>query len=123
LSVITDIGAAIISAGHVTAGTLFYGYLPSSPVAAVMIKVYGGKPDDLLGYEYPRFQIQVRNSNQQTAASLMHSIRATLTKTNETLSGTRYLLCRALHPPAQLSMENDTGIVRWYCDFEVIKVI
>lgn len=123
MSVITDIGAVLITAGHCTAATLFYGYLPSEPVNCVMIKVYGGKPDDLLGYEYPRFQVQVRNSNQQTAATLITAIRATLTKTNETLSGTWYPLCRALHPPAQLSLEGDSGIVKWYCDFEVMKKI
>jgi hypothetical protein len=123
MTVITDIGAVLVAASHCTAATLFNGYLPSTPVNCVMIKVYGGKPDDMLGYEYPRFQVQVRNENQQTAATLIHAIRATLTKTNETLSGTWYPLCRALHSPAQLSLEGDSGIVKWYCDFEVIKKI
>jgi len=123
MCVLTDVGAELIAAGHCTAATLFYGCLPNSPVNCVMIKVYGGEKDDLLGYEYPRFQVQVRNSNQQTAATLIHAIRATLTKTNATLSGTWYPLCQALHPPAQMSLESDSGIVKWYCDFEVIKKI
>lgn len=123
MCVLTDVGAELIAAGHCTAATLFYGYLPNSPVNCVMIKVYGGEKDDLLGYEYPRFQVQVRNSNQQTAATLIHAIRATLTKTNATLSGTWYPLCQALHSPAQMSLESDSGTVKWYCDFKVIKKI
>jgi hypothetical protein len=123
MCVLTDVGAELIAAGHCTAATLFYGCLPNSPVNCVMIKVYGGEKDDLLGYEYPRFQVQVRNSNQQTAATLIHAIRATLTKTNATLSGTWYPLCQALHSPAQMSPESDSGIVKWYCDFKVIKKI
>jgi hypothetical protein len=123
MCVLTDVGAELIAAGHCTAATLFYGCLPNSPVNCVMIKVYGGEKDDLLGYEYPRFQVQVRNSNQQTAATLIHAIRATLTKTNATLSGTWYPLCQALHSPAQMSLESDSGTVKWYCDFKVIKKI
>jgi len=123
LSVITDIGAALVTAGHCTAATLFYGYLPASPVNCVMLKVYGGRPDDPQGYEYPRFQVQVRNSNQQTAETLIQAIRSTLTISNSTKSNTWYLWCKALHPPAQLDLDSETGIVKWYCDFDVMKKI
>ncbi|MGB3944520.1 MAG: minor capsid protein [Methanothrix sp.] len=124
MGTVEDVVAVLVGAGYGTFGTnIFTGYLPASPKTAIMVKVYGGDEDDLLGYEYPKFQVQVRNANQQTAMTTITAIRATLTRMNTTTNGTWWLVCRALHPPAQMGQEADSGLFKCYCDFKVIKKI
>jgi len=125
MGVIQDIVMMLEAGGHGTFGTTIFvsTFVDAAPAAAVMVKVYGGSPDDLIGYEYPKFQVQVRNPSQLAAQTEIEAIRATLTKLNTTVNDTRWLRCRALHPPGQLGQEVVKEIPLWktYCDFEVMK--
>lgn len=113
-----------------TAATdLFYGLMPESPDACVVLYEYGGMPNEPdLGtpntrLEFPRVQVVTRGvKNDYDGPRLKaQDVVTALTKiANQTLSGVSYKAVQAIQPPFFLRRD-DNFRVEFACNFQVTK--
>lgn len=110
---LADIGAYLVTQGIGTAGTdLFYGQMPETPDVCVALFEYAGSPPEFThdgqDYENPGLQVMVRGTSYATARTTIDTIQGHLhTLANTTLSGTRYLLIRAVQSPFIFATDNN----------------
>jgi hypothetical protein len=109
-------------AGLTETTNLFKARMPDTPDTCVAVFEYSGRaPEHTLGannvWRRPRFQILVRSASYSTARALIESCFTTLTFTETTLSGTRYMRCEPLQDPFALPRDaNERAILA--CNFE-----
>ena len=125
MSLISDMSAALIAAGYATAeGTDLFAILfpPASQINCLCIIPLAGRvPVEVMGgagIDYPGVQIQVRNSDLQTAIETAEAIRLAFTKTTQG----EYTLYATRSHPVNLTNPDDikAGQYRFSVDFETI---
>lgn len=101
--IMTDVAAKIVSLGLGTAvGTdVFKGQMPDTPDVCIGVHAYGGAaPDDVLGVEYPKFQLEVRSTSPEAAYAKAYGLmKGFYALTNTTLGSTSYYRITADQDP------------------------
>ena len=129
MTLISDIVAGLVAIGYATAiGTdVWPNRFPSSPLKCVMIKAMPGQiPSEEMGgdgIDYPGFQIQVRDIDQEQAMLDADAIRLGLnnsTRGEYTVFTTRSAPID-LTNPADLEA-TDGPVYRFSVDFDTIKI-
>jgi hypothetical protein len=109
--------------GLVFATNLFVNREPAKPINCVTIYDTPGMPPYLglndTGYEYPSFQVRVRNTDQRTAWALIIGIKDSLHgRHQQTWNGTLYSVIACSDNPALLEWD-DNGNIVLVCNFNV----
>ena len=120
---LTEIGAYLATKNVGTVGAdLFLGLMPDQPDNCIALFEYAGSPPDLHWEgEYPRLQVRVRDKSYAAARAKIGTVAALLHGLCEqTLSGTRYLLIKALGAPEILKRDNNNR-VELFVNFEIMK--
>ena len=126
MSLVSSIVAALIAAGHGTAGgTDIFAYRwPPSPLSGYLIIPMGGSiPSEVQGgdgIDYPGFQVQVRDPSMETAEQMAEQVRLAL---NGITAGDYTIFTTRSHA-VDLTSPDDlmAGAYRFSADFETIYV-
>jgi hypothetical protein len=121
--IITDITNYLLTTGGLT--DVYAGDMPDQPDAAICVKAYGGEaPDEDLGVEYPKIQIEVRDAKDTNAQvtytraynamKLLYSLRAVVIGT------THYYYIKADNGPNPIGRDAK-GRMGYTVNFSVFK--
>lgn len=130
MSVLTELGSVLQTAGVGTVGTsIFLSGLPMEPVTAVGLMEYGGAAPqwtfNQIAWEQPRVQVQVRSVSGYAAARTLarQAWDALAAIRNQSISGIWYMQVAMLQSPFMLTRDEHSETVTFVFNVEVWKQV
>lgn len=130
MSVLTDLGSVLTSAGLGTAGTdLFFGQMPLRPVDCIALLEYGGSTPtwsfNQMEWEQPRVQVLVRTSQGYTAGrAKAHTAWSALSAVrNQRINSIQYQNVEVLQSPFPLARDEESSDITFVFNVEVWKQV